>query len=75
VAPTEDGGYALIAAARPLPVLFDAMPWGTGEVMALTRERARQAGLRLNELRLLWDVDTPADYQRLVRSGLMKLTA
>jgi hypothetical protein len=71
IAPAEDGGYGLVAAQRPHAALFDAMPWSTAEVMALTRERARAAGLRLHELRTVWDVDTAADYQRAIAAGLL----
>jgi len=71
IAPAEDGGYGLIAARRPMPILFRDMPWSTAKVMSLTRERARAAGLTLVESRTIWDVDTPADYERLVASGLL----
>ena len=71
IAPAQDGGYGLIAAKHSCPVLFDAMPWSTAEVIALTRARARAAGLRLHELRTVWDVDTPADHGRAVRAGLL----
>jgi rSAM/selenodomain-associated transferase 1 len=64
VAPAEDGGYGLIAARRPIPELFDDMPWGTDAVAASTRERAQRFSLRLAELRTVWDIDTPSDYQR-----------
>jgi hypothetical protein len=71
IAPAEDGGYGLVAARRPLPVLFRDMPWSTPWIASLTRERAAAAGLRLAELRPVWDVDTPADYHRLVDEGLL----
>jgi rSAM/selenodomain-associated transferase 1 len=71
IAPAEDGGYGLIAARRPMPILFRDMPWSTAKVMSLTRERARAAGLTLVERQTIWDVDTPADYERLVASGLL----
>src|SRR3712207_804516 len=71
IAPAEDGGYGLIAARRPLPVLFRDMPWSGPWVASLTRERAAAAGLRLAEIRAVWDIDTPADYRRLVREGLL----
>lgn len=70
IAPAEDGGYGLIAAARPIPELFDDMPWSTDQVAALTRARVQAAGLDLVELRLIWDVDTPDDYRRLRASAL-----
>ena len=71
IAAAEDGGYGLIGASRAIPSLFEEMPWGTDKVAALTRERAEAAGLRLHELRSVWDVDTPEDYARLVREGLL----
>lgn len=74
MAPAEDGGYGLIAARRPLPDLFDAMPWGTDRVAILTREKARARGLALAELRTIWDVDTPTDFQRLCAAGLVDVT-
>ena len=70
VAPAEDGGYVLLGLARDAPV-FDAMPWGSAQVMARTRERLRGAGRTWRELRTLWDVDRPEDYARLQQSGLL----
>ena len=66
--PAEDGGYMLVGLARPVPALFEDIPWGTGQVMARTRERLRRAGARWAELPALWDVDRPEDVARL-RSG------
>jgi rSAM/selenodomain-associated transferase 1 len=71
MAPAEDGGYGLIAARRPISELFERMSWGTNEVAALTRERARDCGLRLAELRMIWDVDTASDFQRLRAADLV----
>jgi rSAM/selenodomain-associated transferase 1 len=71
IAPAEDGGYGLIAALRPIPELFRDIAWSTLSVAAVTRARATAVGLRLHELRSVWDVDTPADYRRLVASGLL----
>jgi rSAM/selenodomain-associated transferase 1 len=71
MAPTEDGGYGLIASRAPWPALFREMPWSTKEVARLTRERASAAGLKLAELRTVWDVDTPSDHERLMRSRLL----
>ena len=68
--PTEDGGYALVGSAKPLPMLFLNMPWGTDRVMLETRLRARQMGLRISEPALVWDIDTPADYDRALASGV-----
>jgi len=69
--PAEDGGYVLVGLARPLPGVFDDIPWGTAAVMARTRERLRAAGASWTELPPLWDVDRPDDYARLQREGLL----
>jgi len=69
--PAEDGGYALIGLARALPVAFEGIAWGTGGVMAQTRERLTRAGATWAELETLWDVDRPEDYARLRREGLL----
>jgi glycosyltransferase A (GT-A) superfamily protein (DUF2064 family) len=39
--------------------------------MAQTRGRLRELRWRWRELDPLWDVDRPADYQRLLQSGLL----
>lgn len=66
LAPTEDGGYCLIGEKQPQAELLsdNDMPWGTGEVLAITRERAKQQQLNVYELRLQWDVDTAQDLER-----------
>lgn len=73
MAPAEDGGYGLIAAQSPYQALFERMPWGTEQIAVLTRRRAAASGLRLVELRTIWDVDTPCDFERLRDAGLIDL--
>ncbi len=63
-APTEDGGYALVGAARELSSAFAGVRWGEPGVMAATRARMVVARLRWRELRTLWDVDDEAGYRR-----------
>lgn len=63
VAPAEDGGYALIGLRRPLPELFRDIEWGGERVYAETARRL--ARYRWRELRTVWDVDRPADLERL----------
>jgi hypothetical protein len=73
--PAEDGGYWLIGLSRTavgagraedvIAALFEALPWGTREVLPLTRARLRSIGLRWRELPPRWDVDRPEDLQRL----------
>jgi rSAM/selenodomain-associated transferase 1 len=69
--PCEDGGYALIGLKHAAAGLFDAVEWGSAEVMATTRTRLAGLGWRWLELETLWDVDRPEDYQRLIDSGLL----
>ena len=63
--PAADGGYALIGLRRVLPSLFEAMPWSTGAVMAVTRERLAQAAMRHTELPTVHDIDEAADLVHL----------
>lgn len=65
VVPTDDGGYAAIGLARPEPSLFVDMPWSTSAVMGETRRRAAACGLRVRELPRIFDIDEPADVERL----------
>lgn len=62
--PAEDGGYVLLALKRAEWRLFDAVPWGTGEVADITRRRLRQLDWQWRELPLLWDLDRPQDLSR-----------
>ncbi len=64
--PAEDGGYWLIGMRRCHAELFRSIPWGTDQVLAVTLERARAAGLTVELLRTLADVDTAADWQRFL---------
>ncbi len=63
--PAEDGGYVLIGVRRVSPRLFDGIAWGTPGVYAATAQRLAAMGYRWSTLRPLWDVDRPADLQRL----------
>ena len=61
--PTEDGGYALIAARAAPRAIFEGVPWGEAGVFSETAKRL--AGFRWSRLRVLWDVDRPEDLERL----------
>lgn len=63
--PAEDGGYVLVGLQRPQPRLFENIDWGRESVMAQTRERLAELGLRWAEPVTLWDVDRPSDLARL----------
>lgn len=64
--PAEDGGYVLVALARPCPGLFAGMAWGTAAIMRETRARLAAFGLVWSEPLTLWDVDRPEDYYRML---------
>ena len=59
--PATDGGYYLIGLSKPVPELFDRMPWSTAGVLAETLRRAECAGLSIHRLPTLDDVDEPRD--------------
>lgn len=61
VTPAEDGGYVLIATAGRTPALFRDIPWGTGEVLSVTRRRAADSGVALEETEPWHDVDRVED--------------
>jgi rSAM/selenodomain-associated transferase 1 len=73
VVPVDDGGYGLIGMRQPQPALFHGMTWSTSSVMAETRRRLTRLGLSWREPARLWDVDVPADLERLARAGLASL--
>ena len=61
--PARDGGYWLIGLRSPQPALFHDIAWSTSSVLAQTLARAQAAGLRVQRLRELTDVDTAEDWQ------------
>jgi rSAM/selenodomain-associated transferase 1 len=63
--PVEDGGYVLIGMKIPDPRVFQGIRWGSAQVMAQTRRRLSELGWRWTEPVCLWDVDRPADFERL----------
>ena len=63
--PAEDGGYVLIGMRRAVPQAFQNIAWSTSEVLRQTRVQLQAAALTWQELPTLWDVDEPADWQRL----------
>jgi rSAM/selenodomain-associated transferase 1 len=73
-APAEDGGYVLVGLNRPQAALFENIPWGSENVMELTRNQAVLQSLSFNELPQQWDVDTSDDLTRLytLESGNVK---
>jgi rSAM/selenodomain-associated transferase 1 len=67
VVPAEDGGYVLIAMHQYIEQVFQAVAWGTSEVLAQTRASLEALELGYVVLQSSWDIDRPEDYQRYLR--------
>lgn len=63
--PAEDGGYVLLGLRQLILALFEEMPWGSAQVMAMSRQRLTQLSIPWQELATRWDVDTLEAVQRL----------
>ena len=65
--PTVDGGYYLIGMRRHHPALFERIDWSTSRVLRQTLERAADLRLSVRTVGEWYDVDEPADLERLQR--------
>jgi uncharacterized protein len=63
--PARDGGYVCVGMRVPMAELFSEMPWGTADVMAMTRARLARLHLRWLEFAALADIDRPPDLSNL----------
>lgn len=61
IGPAIDGGYYLIGMRRPLPMLFQNIPWSGAAVLAQTLAAARALPVEIVQLTTLSDLDTPDD--------------
>lgn len=68
IVPAEDGGYVLIGMRVADGRAFADIDWGSEAVLAQTRQRLSAMGWRWSELATLWDVDRPADLDRLAQA-------
>jgi len=68
--PATDGGYVLIGLTQCDPTLFTDIPWSTGAVAELTRQRAASLGWPITEHQPLHDIDEPEDLRWLPASLL-----
>jgi len=66
IGPATDGGYWLIGLRGTQPALFRGMTWSTEGVLAETLKRARAAGVLVEQLHALGDVDTADDWRRFL---------
>jgi rSAM/selenodomain-associated transferase 1 len=72
--PAGDGGYYLIAATR-VPDVFEAIEWGTPQVLEQTRRLAADRGIPIRLVATLDDVDSAGDLRRAAAGGLAPRTA
>ncbi len=63
--PSPDGGYYLIGLAQPEPAVFVDIPWSTSEVAEATCRAATGAGLEVERLEPLPDIDEASDLAAL----------
>ena len=59
--PATDGGYVLVGARQSCAAIFRDMPWGSDEVMMLTRQRLRDETRKWRELPAHSDIDRADD--------------
>jgi uncharacterized protein len=69
VGPALDGGYYLIGLNKPMPALFENIPWSTDRVLSLTHEKAKGLGLRIGLLPEWRDIDTIDDLGALTEAS------
>jgi uncharacterized protein len=65
VGPAEDGGFYLLGLRRCPADLLAGLPWSVPATLRATVARLKQAGLRPRTLPRWFDVDRPADLDRL----------
>ncbi|MEP6866037.1 MAG: TIGR04283 family arsenosugar biosynthesis glycosyltransferase [Deltaproteobacteria bacterium] len=65
IGPTEDGGFYLLALRRCPDGLLAGLPWSRADTFAATLARLRERGLSTVVLDPWFDVDRPADLERL----------
>jgi len=63
--PAEDGGFYLIAMRYPVVSLFNNVAWSTVAALADTLRNTSSLNLRVAQLPVWYDVDTPEDLERL----------
>lgn len=69
VGPSPDGGFYLLASARPLDDVLAEVRWCGGDTRRSLLAALERGGRRVVLLEPLADLDTPADLERWVASG------
>jgi glycosyltransferase A (GT-A) superfamily protein (DUF2064 family) len=69
IGPALDGGYYLLGLKNMEPELFAGIPWGTDQVLSLTRHKLAKKGLSYSLLLEEQDLDLPADLHNFYKRG------
>jgi rSAM/selenodomain-associated transferase 1 len=65
---SRDGGYYFIGLIRPQRPLFETLNWGDDTVFLDTLSRAKELGIRFQQLPVLIDLDTWDDIEQVRRA-------
>ncbi len=65
--PSEDGGFYLLGLRWCPPALLADLPWSAPDTAVRTRAQLVSHGMSVHDLPLAWDVDDPADLERVRR--------
>jgi len=65
IGPTDDGGYYAISCRLSAPAMFSGVAWSSPETLAMTVEAITRVGLAVEIGPRWYDVDEPADLERL----------
>lgn len=71
--PADDGGYVLIALSRASDALFQGVPWGGDQVLAVTEEKLRRQGWDYHLMSPLTDIDTAEDLAQLLNDDISQV--
>lgn len=70
--PANDGGYYLVGLNRPEAAIFKDIPWSAENTLETSILAADQAGLRIQRLEPLYDVDTIVDLHQAISQGHLR---
>ena len=63
--PAEDGGFWCLGIQKPVPSLFDGVPWSSPATFLATLGRANTLGLSVSTVGGWYDIDSPSDLDYL----------
>ena len=70
IGPSTDGGYYLLGLNSPTPAIFQDIPWSADDVLEATLTAARGAGVNIEQLPSLSDVDHLSDWKHILTTPL-----